>query len=379
VESSPVQAAPGVGLSREGGLLRARVGGGFALDALEPALDALRAEVEAGPPQSIAFAAEGLPDGDSALVTFVHAGAVLARARGIALDLSGLPAGVRRLVALAESARTPAREPAPYDDALTARVGRTALRSWATLSAALAFVGEVGVAAVHLLRGRSRVRRADLLNAVEVAGVSALGIVAFINFLIGAVIAFVGSVQLQQFGATLYVASLVAIAVTRELGALMTGMVMAGRTGAAFAALLGTMAVSEELDALDTMGVRPVDFLVLPRVIATVLMLPALVAYADVLGLLGGFFVGVTVLGLGPNEYVRQTATALAMRHVYIGLVKGALFGLVVSMTGCYYGMRAGRSAALVGDATTRAVVAGVVLVVVVDAAVTVLLHFVRL
>jgi phospholipid/cholesterol/gamma-HCH transport system permease protein len=208
---------------------------------------------------------------------------------------------------------------------------------------------------------------------------SALGIVAFINFLIGAVIAFVGSVQLQQFGATLYVASLVAIAVTRELGALMTGMVMAGRTGAAFAALLGTMAVSEELDALDTMGVRPVDFLVLPRVIATVLMLPALVAYADVLGLLGGFFVGVTVLGLGPNEYVRQTESALAMRHVYIGLVKGALFGMVVSMTGCYYGMRAGRSAALVGDATTRAVVAGVVLVVVVDAAVTVLLHFVHL
>jgi len=379
VESSPVQAAPGVGLSREGGLLRARVGGGFALAALEPALDALRAEVEAGPPQSIAFAAEGLPDWDSALVTFVHAGAGLARARGIALDLTGLPAGVRRLVALAESPRAPAREPAPYDDALTARVGRTALRSWATLSAALAFVGEVGVAAVHLLRGRSRVRRADILNAVEVAGVSALGIVAFINFLIGAVIAFVGSVQLQQFGATLYVASLVAIAVTRELGALMTGMVMAGRTGAAFAALLGTMAVSEELDALDTMGVRPVDFLVLPRVIATVLMLPALVAYADVLGLLGGFFVGVTVLGLGPNEYVRQTESALAMRHVYIGLVKGALFGLVVSMTGCYYGMRAGRSAALVGDATTRAVVAGVVLVVVVDAAVTVLLHFVHL
>jgi phospholipid/cholesterol/gamma-HCH transport system permease protein len=374
-----VAAAPHVAFSREGALLRVDLGGRWTLGALTPAVDALAREMEPDPPARLSFSSGSLASWDSSLVAFVHAIAGLARARDVAVDLDGLPPGVRRLLALAGAARAAVRPLEEYDDALTARVGRTVLRSWATINGALAFVGEVAVAAVHLLRGRSRVRRADLLHAFEATGVTALGIVAFINFLIGAVIAFVGSVQLQQFGATLYVASLVAIAVTRELGALMTGMVMAGRTGAAFAALLGTMAVNEELDALSTMGVRPVDFLVLPRVIATVCMLPMLVAYADVLGLLGGFFVGSFVLGLGTSEYLRQTESALAMRHIYIGLVKGALFGLVVSLTGCYYGLRAGRSAAAVGDATTRAVVAGVVMVVVVDAAVTVLLHFVKL
>jgi phospholipid/cholesterol/gamma-HCH transport system permease protein len=171
----------------------------------------------------------------------------------------------------------------------------------------------------------------------------------------------------------------VAIAVARELGALMTGIVMAGRTGAAFAAVLGTMTVNEEVDALRTMGLRPAEFLVLPRVMATALMLPCLVAYADVLGILGGTFVGVTMLGLSPVEYFRATQDALALSHVVIGLVKGVAFGVVVALTGCYYGVRCGRSAAAVGDATTRAVVLGIVLVVVVDAVFTVVLHVMRL
>ena len=154
---------------------------------------------------------------------------------------------------------------------------------------------------------------------------------------------------------------------------------MAGRTGASFAAVLGTMTVNEEVDALVTMGLRPVEFLVLPRVLATALMLPALVAYADVLGMLGGLFVGVTMLDLGTVEYLRQTQEALALRHVLIGLAKSVAFGMVVALTGCYYGIRCGRSAAAVGDATTRAVVMGIVLVVVVDAIATVFLHVLRL
>jgi phospholipid/cholesterol/gamma-HCH transport system permease protein len=209
--------------------------------------------------------------------------------------------------------------------------------------------------------------------------VGALGIVALINLLIGAVLAFVGAVQLQQFGASIYVANLVAIGITRELGALMTGIVMAGRTGASFAAVLGTMTVNEEVDALRTMGLRPVEFLVLPRVLATSLMLPALVAYADVLGILGGTFVGVAMLDLGAVEYLRATQSSLALRHVVIGLVKSVAFGAVVALTGCYYGIRCGRTAAAVGEATTRAVVMGIVLVVIVDAACTVLLHVLHL
>jgi phospholipid/cholesterol/gamma-HCH transport system permease protein len=254
-----------------------------------------------------------------------------------------------------------------------------ALSAFGTADDALRFLGETVLAFGAFLRGRARFRGRDLFQAVESAGVGALGIVALINFLIGAVLAFVGAVQLQQFGATIYVASLVAIGVTRELGALMTGIVMAGRTGAGFAAVLGTMTVNEEVDALATLGLRPVEFLVLPRVLATVAMLPALVAYADLMGLLGGLFVGVTLLDLGPLEYLRQTQSALPLRHVFIGLGKGALFGLVVSLTGCYYGIHCGRSAAAVGEATMRAVVMGIVLVVVVDAVATVFLHLVRL
>jgi phospholipid/cholesterol/gamma-HCH transport system permease protein len=185
----------------------------------------------------------------------------------------------------------------------------------------------------------------------------------------------VGAVELQQFGAAIYVASLVAIGVTRELAPIMTGIVMTGRTGASFAAALGTMTVNEEVDAIVTMGLQPVEFLVLPRVLATALMLPALVAYADLLGMLGGLFVGVTVLHLGTAEYLRQTQEALALRHVWIGLVKGVAFGMVVALTGSYYGIRCRRSAAGVGEATTQAVVMGIVLVVVVDAIATVMLH----
>jgi phospholipid/cholesterol/gamma-HCH transport system permease protein len=218
-----------------------------------------------------------------------------------------------------------------------------------------------------------------LVHALEASGVAALGIVALINFLIGAVLAFVGAVQLSQFGAAIFVADLVAIGVARELGALMTGIVMAGRTGASFAAVLGSMQVGEEVDALVTMGLRPVEFLVLPRVIATALMMPALVAYADLMGLLGGLFVATTLLGVATTEYLRETQSALALRHVVIGLAKGLAFGVVVALTGCYYGIRCGRSAGAVGEATTRAVVTSIVLVVMADAAFTVLLHALRL
>ena len=232
------------------------------------------------------------------------------------------------------------------------------------------------LALLALLRGRARFRRVDLLcRLFEATGVAALGIVALINFLIGAVLAFVGAVQLVQFGATIYVADLVAIGVARELGALMTGIVMSGRTGASFAAVLGTMTVNEEVDALRTMGLRPVEFLVLPRILATALMMPALVAYADLLGLLGGAFVAVTVLDVGTVEYLRQSQNALALRHVLIGLGKSVVFGAIVALAGCYYGIRCGRSAAAVGEAATKAVVMGILFVVVADAVFTVVFH----
>jgi phospholipid/cholesterol/gamma-HCH transport system permease protein len=366
-------------LAREGAdTLRVRVSGRWLLAEGVPSVGPVAREIETGA-RNLVFEPVALESWDSALVTFVYSAAEAARSRGVGVELEALPPGLRRLVELARAVPPVARVPVVEDDALTARVGRVALHAWGTAGDALGFLGETSLAAGAMLRGRARFRRVDLLQAVEAAGVGALGIVALINFLIGAVLAFVGAVQLQQFGAGIYVADLVAIGMARELGALMTGIVMCGRTGAAFAAVLGTMTVNEEVDALRTMGLKPVEFLVLPRVLATSLMLPGLVAYADLLGLLGGAFVGVTLLHLGPVEYARQTQEALALRHVIIGLAKSVAFGAVVALTGCYYGIRCGRSAAAVGEATTKAVVVGIVLVVVVDAVATVLFYVVGL
>jgi phospholipid/cholesterol/gamma-HCH transport system permease protein len=337
------------------------------LEALDPAA------------RRLVLRAEGLAEWDSSLVAFVHSLAGQAAARGVDVDWTALPEGARKLLDLARAVPARPLAASTEDDSLLARGGRPAIAAWRTAGDALTFLGDTVFAFLALVRGRARFRRVDLLHAFEATGVAALGIVALINFLIGAVLAFVGAVQLVQFGATIYVADLVAIGVARELGALMTGIVMSGRTGASFAAVLGTMTVNEEVDALRTMGLRPVEFLVLPRVLATALMMPALVAYADLMGLLGGAFVAVAVLDLGTIEYLRQTQNALALRHVLIGLGKSVVFGGIVALSGCYYGIRCGRSAAAVGEAATRAVVMGILLVVVADALFTVLFHLLHL
>ncbi len=360
--------------------LRVGCSGRWALADGIPALAPVEEAIESEPrPSAVRIAADQLTSWDSSLLAFSHSLAALCAARAIPFDTSALPVGARRLLELAGAVAPRVAPAPPEDDALTARVGTIALHGWDTARDALGFLGETALAFGALARGRARFRRVDLLHAFEVTGVGALAIVALINFLIGAVLAFVGAVQLQPFGASIYVANLVAIAVTRELGPLMTGIVMAGRTGAAFAAVLGTMTANEEVDALRTMGLRPMEFLTLPRVLATALMLPALVAYADLLGLLGGLFVGVTTLRLGPIEYFRQTQGALGLSQVWIGLGKSIVFGALVALAGCYYGLRSGRDAGSVGTATTKAVVMGIVLVVEADALFTVLLHLLGL
>lgn len=331
--------------------------------------------LERGATRRVAIDASSLAGWDSSLVTFVHALARDAAQRGVEVDLTGLPAGARALVELALAVPPRILPHTAEDDALTARVGRITLKALYTAGDAVDFLGEVSLAFVALLRGRARFRARDLLQAFETTGPSALAIVALVSLLIGAVLAFVGAVQLRQFGALLYVANLVGVGITRELGPLMTGIVMAGRTGASFAATLGTMTVNEEVDALRVQGFAPAEFLVLPRILGTALMMPALVAYADALGLMGGLLVGVTLLDVDPTQFLDQVRSSVSLDHVLVGLVKAAAFGVVVAVTGTYYGIRCGRSAEAVGQATARSVVMGIVLVVVVDAVFTVLLH----
>ena len=198
-------------------------------------------------------------------------------------------------------------------------------------------------------------------------------IVSLICFLVGLILAFIGAIQLRLFGAQIYVADLVGIAMVRLMAAIMTGIVMAGRTGGAFAAQLGTMQVNQEIDALKTLGISPMDFLVLPRVLALALMMPLLCLYANFVGILGGMVVAVGMLDIGFMEYYNETVTSVGLWNLGIGLFSGFVFGVIVALAGCMRGMQCGRSASAVGDAATSAVVTAIVGIIVSTAVITVL------
>lgn len=311
----------------------------------------------------------GIEAWDSSLVSYLLKVGDLCAARNLEFDRSGLPAGVSRLLALARA--VPVKADAARgdgDDSLPTRVGRSVLESWRGLDQAIAFLGEIVLALGRLMIGRARFRRVDFLQALQDAGAASLPIVTIVSLLIGLTIAFVGAIQLRQFGADIYVANLVGLAMTREMAALMTGIVLAGRIGAAYAAQLGTMQGNEEIDALSTIGISPIDFLVLPRVLALALMMPLLFVYSCFLGILGGYIVGTTMLGLSGTAYITQTENGVHMIHFWVGFSKSVVFGMLVAFAGTLRGMQAGRSAQAVGVAATSAVVTSIVLIIVVDA-----------
>jgi len=312
---------------------------------------------------------------DSGLVTYVLKVLGETRTLGITVDRAGLPEGVRRLITMAEAVperQTGRRSTRPP---WLAQIGAGAIAISTEVMVGLAFLGESLLALVDLLRGRARFRMSDLLLTMQECGPRALGIVSLISFLIGLILAFVGAVQLAQFGASIYVANLVAVAMTREIGCIMTAIVMSGRTGAAFAAQLGTMNTNQEIDALSTMGISPMEFLVLPRMLALIGMMPLLTVYSDLVGILGGAVVGIAMLGLGPTEYFEQTRAAVTVSDFLIGITKGSVFGVVVALAGCLRGMQSGRSAAAVGLAATSAVVTSILCLIVLDGIFAVILH----
>jgi phospholipid/cholesterol/gamma-HCH transport system permease protein len=214
---------------------------------------------------------------------------------------------------------------------------------------------------------RAQFRWADAVLVMEQTGPQALAIVAMINFLVGLILAFVGATELQKFGATIYVADLVGIATVREMGCIMTGIILCGRTGAAFAAQLATMKVNEELNALQTFGISTMEFLVLPRMIALMLMMPFLCIFADLISIAGGFVVSVGMLDVTPTLYISRTIHAIQLSSFLLGIVKGSFFGFLVAYTGCLCGMQSGYTAADVGEAATRAVVMGITAIIASD------------
>jgi len=333
-----------------------------------PPVDPVQQELSRSPARKIVFDAAGIGHWDSALVSFLEKVRELAKQSGASVEASGLPPGVQRLLRLAEAVpeKVGARRSAA-DLGLLGRVGLEVVATAAGTREMLGFLGEVTLSFARFAIGRARVRARDLVVLVQQCGVEALPIVTLISVLVGMILAFVGAVQLQRFGAEIYVADLVVIAITREMGCIMTAIIMAGRTGSGFAAELATMKVTQETDAFTTLGISPMDFLVLPRIVALVLMMPLLTIYSDVLGILGGALVSAGMLDLSMLQYWAEGQRSLTFANCTIGVGKSFVFGALVALAGCLRGMQGGRSSAAVGEAATSAVVTGIVLIVAAD------------
>jgi len=349
------------------GTLLITLSGAWRLQAGLPATDPLQKEIDSLPPAGrIAFAAQTLEAWDSSLLTFVERLMQMARERGISADLDGLPKGLRRLMELAEAVpeRTGARKDV-MEASLLERIGTSAIGTAGSIAEMLAFLGDMTTTFLRLFGMKARFRRSDLFLLIQQCGAEALPIVTLISFLVGVILAFVGAVQLKQFGAQIYVADLVGIAMMREMGAMMTGIIMAGRTGAAFAAQLGTMKVTQEIDAFTTAGFSAMEFLVLPRVLALVIMMPLLCLYSDFVGVLGGAVIGAGMLDLTWSTYLKETAAAVALGDVIGGVFKSSVYGVLIALAGCLRGMQCGNSSSAVGDAATSAVVTGIIAIIV--------------
>ncbi len=344
--------------------LSLQLGGSWRLAAEVPRADEVGQELARAEVARLAIDGSRVRDWDSALVAFVAGVVERCRARAVPVDVRGLPAQVGRLLEIAQEAPGPPDEPEAAAPSGIERIGAGALRGEQRLRDAVAFVGEDAIGLGRFASARARFRRQDLWLLVQQSGAEALGIVALVNFLVGIILAFVGITQLRFFGAESFVGHIVGIAVVRDMGALITGIVLAGRSGGAFAAQLASMKATQEIDALRTFGISPVEFLVVPRLVALTAMAPLLTLFADVTGILGGAAVGTTMLHQTFAGYVRHTAAAVTAGDLVGGLVKGATYGLLVALTGTLRGMQAGRSAARVGEAATSAVVTGIVAII---------------
>ncbi len=318
--------------------------------------------------------AEQLSSWDTSLLAFLVRAVKLAREKSISVNSDDLPEGLRGLLDLAFAVPPKAgSERSSKKSNFFAGIGEVALKIPETARNFFEFLGDVVISVGRLFSGRADIRLKDVLDAMYESGAQALPIISLVSVLFGLILAFVGAVQLTQFGAQIYVAGLVGIGMFRVMGAIMVGVVMSGRTGAAYAAVIGAMQVNEEVDALSTFGLSPMDFLVLPRIIALTIMIPLLTVYADLMGMIGGFIVAVSMLGLSPAEFFSAMERMVPYKHIFIGLTHSFIFGIIIAISGCYQGIRCGRSAAAVGLATTAAVVNSIVGIIVATAIITVI------
>jgi phospholipid/cholesterol/gamma-HCH transport system permease protein len=343
-------------------------------------------------PFSVSFDCSALGRFDSCLPAFLLAMLRKDIARELVFDVATLPPGAAKILALAsaravhtDGAAAPGGvRPEETGGALPARRvagetlffrigswGAETLRSWAK---AFDFIGQTTIAFGKLFRGRARCRFRECWFFIQTCGVDALPIVGLVSFLTGLILAYVGVLQMRQVGAIVYVPSGVAISMMREMGVLMASVVLCGRTATAYAAQLGSMQVSEEMSAYRSMGVSPVEYLVLPRMIALVFMLPILTLYANFAGIVGGLVV-TTSMGVTLEQSYNRMALVMTVPSFTSGLIKASVFAVLIGWSGCFRGMVCGKSSQAVGDAATSAAVLGITLVIIADALFSVLFN----
>ena len=347
--------------------------GRWCLDQNLPSVAALKSDL-GGHLKHLTFKTE-LSAWDTGFLAFLFNLIKLCDQRGIKVEQDGLPNGVRHLLALAAAVPKQKFVRRHGQESLLMRTGEATIRYFRGAPEMLSFLGEITFSLGRLLSGRAQFRWRDLWLEIEVVGPRALLIVSVISFLVGLILAYLGADQLRLVGAQIFIADLVAIGMVREIGALMTGIIIAGRTGSSFAAQLGTMQVNEEIDALKTLGISPIDFLVLPRILALILMMPLLTLYSGFVGILAGLLISNTIFDIGMFEYYNETVRALELKYFMVGLTKGGVYGAMVAYAGCLRGMQCGRSAVAVGEAATSAVVTSILLITVSASILTIIFY----
>lgn len=296
--------------------------------------------------------------------------------KGLKVNLERLPLEIKDILELSFK-KTGNMPPLEVEDkgSFLENVGSFSVSAYKTLKNCLRFIKETNEAVINFFAGTATFRKKDFWFILEDCSYKAVPIIALVSFLVGLIIAFVGAIQLKTFGAGIYVASMVSIGMTRIMGAIMVGIVMAGRTGSSFAATLGTMQANEEVDALKTLGIKVSEYLVAPRVVAIVLVIGFLTLLADFLGIIGGSVVGILFLDISSSNYFNYAIKALSLNNILIGLVHSIVYGIIIGIAGCYEGIETGRDADSVGRATTLAVVNALIWMIVLTGIITVILE----
>lgn len=345
------------------------ISGDWSIEQPAPQFNSLNgARPEGGAISSIRFDTTELGTWDSSLLVFLLQVMDHAEDEDVDFDAESLPDEIAGLLELAHAVPEQQIDRDETKTTIVARVGEWGLRVFDSFLEFFTFIGEVASGLLGLISRRVRMRWRDFWVVVQSNSSGALGIVTLISFLVGVIIAFLGVVVLRRFGAGYYVSYLVGYGMLREMAALMTGIIMAGRTGAAFAAELGSMKITEEIDALKTLGISPVNHLVLPRVLGIFLMMPLLTIYANFIGIGGGMLVSISLLDLSTQQFIGGLLTPVTLGDGLLGVFKGSVYGLIIGISGCLRGLQTGSDAGAVGRAATSAVVTAITLIILANA-----------